>query len=1261
MKIKSYSPLLLLPLLLCSCAVYKKQYSKEVKQWDKRVLPADSKIQHTMYLVGDAGKPALKGSTPVLLYLKSQLDVESKNSSIIFLGDNIYEYGMPPEEEEAPRKQAEININAQLDILNEYKGRPIFLPGNHDWRGWGLKGLKEQEKYIETYLNSRKGKADKSSWENYFLPDDGCSGPEVVELSDQVVVIVIDSQWWLADWDKEPKINEGCEARNRASFKFIFENVIRKYRNKNIVIAMHHPMYTYGSHGGGYSVKQHLFPLTDINKKLYVPLPGIGSLGAFYRSFIGSKQDVAHPEYRALRASLMAAVKKNGNFIFASGHEHALEYIENEGQSFIVSGSGAKNTALRLGKGAEFVSGGAGYNKLLFFEGGETWSQFYEVSEDGTKATLVYQKKIKNPFPAATEQTLVDFTEYEQHNDSTTQPVTSSEVKPIGKAHGFLLGSHYRNLYLQKYSFPVLDLSTFKKGVVPVKQGGGNQTNSLRVRDSEGRDYVLRGMTKDVSRFLPFPFNKMIAAKYLVEDNFLSTHPFAPLALPRLADAIHVYHTNPILYYVPAQPALATFNGIFGGTMCLVEERPNGKKWKDADFFGNPDDIVSTPDLVEDVLKNNNHKVDEGWALRTRLLDFIVGDWDRHDDQWVWARIEQPDGKHLYRPIPRDRDQAFSRYDGLTAKLASETLPFLRQLQVYGPEVADMKWTTWSARLFDHTFLNSLNWAQWEEQVKYVQQNLRDEDIERAFDGWPDKARELSAPAIIKSIKTRRDNLMKIARTHYAFLGESVDVIGTNEKERFEVERIDDRSTKVTVYEINKKGEVKQQTYQRLFDNTITHTINLYGNGDDDQFIVTGKVKKGITVRLIGGLGKEQFTDESMVKRGNRKTIIYDDLGKNEVMAGKETKDKRTAQYGFNIYDRRGYDSEYDMVLPLPVLGYNPDDGVLVGAHFSRINYGFKKQPYASSQQFGGSYAFRTNAFKVAYKGDFINVLRKWDFLLDTYYHGPTFAFNFAGVGNNSLRPVEDANFYRVRQNLFHVYPALKKRFGGNSGYLTIGPVFETSEIQATANRFITEYGVNENSQIFNRKYYGGAEFGFNYNSVDNLFSPHKGVRFYTGFNWTSNLKEDKSFSTWRLQLAIYKHLDRKENIILATQVGGAQNIGDGYEFFQLQTIGGQEGVRGYRRERFYGKTSAWHSTDVRVRLKSSYNPVVPLTMGLFGSFDYGRVWLDDDPSETWHYSYGGGLWVAPVDALIFSLGTFIPRESFEESPRVVFKLGFGF
>ncbi|SKB92808.1 metallophosphoesterase [Dyadobacter psychrophilus] len=1245
-----------------SCASYKTQFSKESAAWERDSPASELVLKHTMYLIGDAGNDSPENRAPVLEYLKTKLETESKNSSALFLGDNIYEHGMPPSEDSADRKVAEFRIISQLETLDKFKGTPIFLPGNHDWRGWGVKGLKRQEKFVDKYINEKRGVKDKEDYENYFLPLDGCSGPEVIELNDNVVVIVVDSQWWLTDWDKDSKINDGCEIKNREQFRFVFENVVRKYRSKNVVFAMHHPPYTYGPHGGRFTIKQHIFPLTELNPDLWIPLPVLGSISALFRATIGSRQDVANKHYKDLRTAVMAGAKKNGKFIFASGHEHALQFIENDNQEFIVSGSGSKNSPVGLGKGSRFASSRLGYSTINFYEGGEAWTNFWEVSPDGKDAKLVFRKKIKDRQPIELPDSTIAFTEYNEHKDSTSRFVTSNEVKTVGGFHKFLLGEHNRNLYTQKYPFPVLDLAKYKGGLTPVKQGGGNQTNSLRLRDGEGKEYALRGLTKDVSRFLPFPFNQMIAAKYLVEDNFLSTNPFAPLCMPILADAVKVYHTNPKLYYVPAQPGLATYNSLFGGTMNLLEERPDGKRWKQAAFFGNPDKIVSTPELVESMLENGKNKMDEEWAIRTRLFDFVVGDWDRHDDQWAWSSVKQKDGTTLYRPIPRDRDQAFSMYDGLLTGVARLTLPFLRQLQSFSPEIQSMKWTTWSARLFDRTFLNQLTWAQWEEQAKFIQQNLTDQVITSAFANWPGEARKISSPALIQNMKSRRDNLLQIARTHYEFVSENVNVIGTEEEERIVVDRIDEKRTKVSVYEKGKDGRIKHLNYERIFDSDVTKAINVYGNGDDDEFIVKGDVKKGIKVRFIGGLGADVFADSTQSGASKKKTLIYDDLRNNTVVSGPDTKDKRSNLYRYNVYDRRSADSNYDIAIPAPILGVNPDDGLLLGASATWMRYGFKKEPYASLHAFGGSYAFATKGFKVNYTGDFINAFKKFDFYLDTYYHGPTYAFNYAGIGNDTERPVDDPDYYRVRQSFFHIYPALKKRFAGTAGFVTLGPFFELSDIQPTSGRFITSAENGLSDDVFHTKMFAGGKFLFDFNSVDNLFAPHTGIRFNAGFNWTTNLDNKNNFGSFRAKFAYYTSLDARENIILATQVGTGLIFGDSYEFFQMPTLGGKQGLRGYRTERFYGNSSIWHDTDLRIRLGSSYNPTLPLTYGVFGSFDHGRVWLeDDDESKSWHYSYGGGVWFAPVDILTLAVGAFIPKEKKEEKPRIAFQIGFWF
>ena len=131
----------------------------------------------------------------------------------IFLGDNIYEKGMPSKNN-ANRAFAEFQLNTQSGAAKDFKGQTIFIPGNHDWYS-GLKGLKRQEKYIEDILGK-----------NSFLPENGCP-IEKVDISDEVTLIVVDSEWYITDWNKHPTINDECEIKTRVKFFDELEGLIK--------------------------------------------------------------------------------------------------------------------------------------------------------------------------------------------------------------------------------------------------------------------------------------------------------------------------------------------------------------------------------------------------------------------------------------------------------------------------------------------------------------------------------------------------------------------------------------------------------------------------------------------------------------------------------------------------------------------------------------------------------------------------------------------------------------------------------------------------------------------------------------------------------------------------------------------------------------------------------------------------------------------------------------------------------------------------
>ena len=1253
-------------LLATSCANYKPNILDEAKGWEQNQPDPSLKLEHTVYLVGDAGNAALGETPPVLKYLKGVLANESKNSSVIFLGDNVYPTGLLDDDEKGGAL-SEHRLKVQLDVLDGYKGTPVFIPGNHDW-GLGLKGLKRQEKFVNKYINKQRGVDDKDDkkWEDYFLPENGCPGPEVIEIGDKLVIIIVDTQWWLEDWSKQPKINDDCLAKSREMFEYLFLNAVKKYRSRNIVIAAHHPPFTNGRHGGDFTLKEHIFPLTQISDNLYVPLPGLGTIAALVRGNVGPKQDMSHQLNKDLMKTMLTSANTFGSFIFVSAHEHNLQYLENGLQKFIVSGGGSQFDASRIGKGAKFAYGTMGYSTLDFYENGESWVQFWQPNTDGTDAKVVYRQKVKDKLDIIEENIPTSFPEFEKGLDSMEVFVVENNVPKAGPMHKFFLGNHYRDVYLNKYKFPTLDLTEFDGGVEPVKRGGGSQTNSLRLENPKtGRQFAMRALTKDASRILPYPLNKMTAAVFILEDNFLSSHPFTPTAVPPMADAVNVYHTTPNFFYVPKQPALGVNNDIFGGGVYLVEERPAGD-YSGADVFGGSEDIISTFEVAEKITKNNDHKIDQPWALRSRLLDILLGDFDRHDDQWRWAKFEEGD-KKIYRPIPRDRDQPFAKYDGLLSRLANLVDPFAKQLRVYGPEIKNIKQLTWSSLSFDNSFINELEWPEWEKEVKFMQENLTDDIIDHAFDVWPKKVQALTADHLKMSLKKRRDDLMKHARDFYEVLSKEVDVYGTDENELFEVERLDNERTRVTVWEISeKKGKKKDKVYERIFERSVTKEVHIFGIGDEDQFDITGDVNKGIKIRCIGGLGEDEFVDNSKVSAG-KKAFFYDDLRKNDLTLGTDAKDKRTKLREYNLYDRRSSDHNYDFFIPLPVIGQNPDDGFLLGFGGVLTTYKYRKVPYSTLHTFYSSYAFETNGFHFEYVGDYLEVFGKWDFYLESILHTPSYAFNYFGNGNDSPKMVDGIDYYRTRQSKTYLAPAFKKRIAGDAGFFRIGPVFDLTDIEETQGRFITDVdngGFPSDSDIFERKYYGGLEVGFEYSSLDNFFNPKRGLKFVSHINWLANLRDQMGeYRSLNAELSIFQPINSKETIIFATRIGFGTNLGNEYEFYQQQRIGGgiTSNLRGYRSDRFFGKTAYWQNLDLRAKLFSSYNRTLPFTLGLFTGFDYGKVWVEGVNSDTWHYSYGGGIYIAPVDLLTMSFGLYQPREENEDSPRFTFKMGMGF
>ena len=349
------------------------------------IAQTDSVVQEIIF-IGDAGE--LKNNQHPLLnkLLQSQHSKNRKATALFFLGDNIYPAGLPDEQSRSYSRYKAI-LDTQWKIGQQLADQIYFIPGNHDWakghsNGW--KQVKNQGEYIQN-LNFPN---------LFFLPADGCPGPEERNLTDQLTFIIMDSQWWLQQTEK-PGISSGCDCKTEDEVLFRLQEILYRNREKTILFLSHHPFVSSGIHGGYYQFRQHVFPLTEINPKLYIPLPLIGSIYPIVRGGFGNIQDNKHPAYKNMSSRIDSLLTYHGRVLRFAGHEHGLQHIRLNNQHYIVSGAGSKATRHKKNTVDHISFSTTGYAKLQWFRDGTLQLVFMKADEENHLE--VYRQEIPLP------------------------------------------------------------------------------------------------------------------------------------------------------------------------------------------------------------------------------------------------------------------------------------------------------------------------------------------------------------------------------------------------------------------------------------------------------------------------------------------------------------------------------------------------------------------------------------------------------------------------------------------------------------------------------------------------------------------------------------------------------------------------------------------------------------------------------------------------------------------------------------------------
>ncbi len=1212
MKTTKSVTLLFIMFLLGSCASFDKMnHSPSMDNDDSSGI--------NIFLVGDAGKFKDGHASPVLRSLHDQFKSSKKEDVLLFLGDNIYPNGMPAQKSDPSRDAAEKSLQVQIDAAKTFKGSVFFIPGNHDWYS-GLAGLAAQQKIVE-----------KEFGKNSFLPSAGCPLDQR-DVTDDIVILFVDSEWYLTNWDKHPAINDDCLIRTREQFIQEFKSLVNKNQNKTVIVAMHHPLETNGSHGGQY-------PFSILKAPLNFLLKTSGA----------SPADRNFPLYSELSNKITTILQSHeNNVIVVSGHDHNLQYNEENNIPQIISGSGSKVNAVRHypQDSSTFGYGGLGYASIniqadksqAFFYDHNNKIIFTKLLSQENKFSQTYPKELP---PGATVSACI-YT----HGD------TKKELKFKQSGHHM-----YRAYYYNQYRFPTVNLDTLYGGVKPVKIGGGNQSVSLRLSAKNEKEYVMRRLRKSATQFIQA---KLFTEEYVKDriantgatsflmDFYTSSYPFAPLVMGHLSDIAGVFHPNSRIYYVPKQAALGKYNEFLGDDLYLIEEHLSDEH-QHLESFGDSDDIVSSDEVLENLMKDEKYKIDHRQYIITRLFDMWVGDWDRHEDQYKWAAYDNPNGTVTYAPIPRDRDQAFPRFGKFFTGVISPLVPPLQSMQSFEDDIKNVNTFNTVIYRLDKTIIHSSQLQEWLEAAVYLEAHLTDDLIEDAFSEMPLELRDSTLESIISNLKSRRQHISEWAEIYYKKLNKNIIVTGTDKDDLFTVTRLAEGKTRIFVTRLKKETNSTDILFDKTFSDGLTKEIWLYGLDDQDQFSVVGDHQSKIKLRLIGGQHNDNYAIE------NPKNVkVYDYKSKPITLEGKGVKKYLTDQYDLNNYNFHKY-VHYSHIIT-PVLAFNPDEGVILGATAQFIKHGFENNPFTYKHIIGGAYFTASDGFAINYTGEFANVFGKNNFKVESFYTTPAFSQNFFGYGNETEINAEEESdiYYRTRLERLNIKLShIRKGRLGSEWKISLPVGYYNPS--GNEDRFVRDYFQEEDlaSNLF-----AGIETSFFFENKNSKAFSTQGMSFDFVMGWKQNLEQsNRNFGYLKSTFQIDYPLVRNKKLTLSTAWHVSANSNNTFEFYQSAYIGGRYGLRGFPNQRFSGKTAYYQNTDLRFILLDFNTGILPGTLGIYTGFDYGRVWESSDPSKKWHTSYGGGVFVSSLNILTIRASFFAS----DEGGRFVFGLGFDF
>jgi hypothetical protein len=825
-----------------------------------------------------------------------------------------------------------------------------------------------------------------------------------------------------------------------------------------------------------------------------------------------------------------------------------------------------------------------------------------------------------------------------------------------GGFHRWLLGDNYRNAWTTPIKVPVLDIHTFAGGLKPFKTGGGAQTVSLTFRTADSTEWVFRSIHKRVG-VLSKQFEGTVIW-YIFRDAGSASHPTAFAAAAVMQDAVDVLHPTGRLAVMPDDPALGEFRKEFAGMLGEIEMRPSVPK--DAPAFAGADKIISAEEFLKEINSDPFDQVDARKMLAARLFDMVIGDNDRHPDQWKWARFGKKDDVP-WIPIAEDRDKAFVSYGGFLLNLARKAIPSLVKFDSIYPAPTALFANTTD---FDRRMLGGLDRSVWDSVAIAVANALPNSVIDSAMRAMPRQYAPSSAVVAAK-LRARRDGLRAAADNYYNILSTVVDIHVTDSADKATVVRSGDGVVDVQIQFGN-----NPPWFNRRFNAADTREIRLYLHGGNDTAFVRGNVHSSIPVRIIGGNGNNLFDDQSTVDGKRNPTSVYDVGNVTDVYYAPDSVDiKKNVDNALNhSFNRRPWLHAYGKMIPpqsdygssvRPSAGVRTGRnlGVVVKAGATRYVYGFRDVPY-SSMMSGQVALSTTGRFAVIAGAD-----KRFE---SSDFHIPVDAsvsqleqVEFRGFGNDV--PDLRGPPYKIKQTQLSFRPAVGLSLNELSD-ISIGPIVRYSRTDSLAG---TVAHNDVGSFIAGARPYGFPHFGqaggqiklhfdSKYAPIPDTMKP-RAVLDVVGTAYPATWDVKQKYESIVGSVAAFFTLPAKNRPVLALRAGGKKLFGD-FPYFDAAFVGGSSSLRTEERQRYAGDASLYGTSELRVPV-AKFPLILPLDVGLIGFLDVAKVYVDGASPGGWHKGAGGGFWVGLINPGA-SLNVLVTNNS---NRRIISSFGFAF